>query len=97
MAAAVTAGCRVTGLVTPTINPSRSVWEAARHSPAKGSAARFCVSPKLMPSKPSDSAASPQAIAVPGTCTDANHTSSIRPPPPRPRHDRGRCVLSQSL
>src|SRR5438034_2933684 len=65
-AAAVTAGCRVTGFVTAVPRRSRSVSRAASARPTQGSPARFWESTTARPSKPAPSARAAARSTAPG-------------------------------
>src|SRR3974390_2283641 len=56
MADAVTAGCRVYGLVTPVLSRMTVVAPIDLPRATKVSPNRFCVSPNVIPSQPSSSA-----------------------------------------
>ena len=58
MPAAVAAGCRVPGLVTPVPSRSEEVARAASARPTNASPARFCESTTSIPSHPAASARS---------------------------------------
>ena len=81
MAAAVAAGWRVAGFVTPVPSRSEEVSRAARASATKGSPERFCESTTTMPSQPAASARTAARGAYATWAMPVVHISTATRPP----------------
>src|SRR5689334_15664209 len=79
MADAITAGCRVAGLLAPVASFSRCVTCAASASGANVSPCRFCQSVRARPSQPSRSAISATGIARPTVGNVPSQNSTMDP------------------